>query len=97
MDLRTRYMGIDLKNPIIASASPLSNSIDNIRRMEDNGAAAVVMFSLFEEQLQHESAALEHLMESGANSFAESLSYFPEVDDYTVGPDRYLDLLGLAP
>ncbi len=96
MDLRTRYMGIDLKNPIIASASPLSNSIDNIRRMEDNGAAAVVMFSLFEEQLQHESAALEHLMESGANSFAESLSYFPEVDDYTVGPDRYLDLLRRA-
>jgi dihydroorotate dehydrogenase (fumarate) len=64
--------------------------------MEDAGAAAVVMFSLFEEQLQHESAALEHLMTVGTESFAESLSYFPEIDDYTVGPDRYLELLRAA-
>jgi dihydroorotate dehydrogenase (fumarate) len=96
MDLRTQYMGIDLKNPIVASASPLSEDVDNIRRMEDHGAAAVVMFSLFEEQLQHETEAIAHLMESGSESFAESLSYFPEMDDYTVGPERYLDIIHRA-
>jgi dihydroorotate dehydrogenase (fumarate) len=96
MDLHTRYMGIELKNPIVASASPLSENVDNIRRMEDHGAAAVTMFSLFEEQLHHETAALEHLVESGTESFAESLSYFPEIEDYTVGPDRYLDILQRA-
>ncbi len=96
MDLRTTYMGMELKHPIVASASPLSGSVANIKRMEDAGAAAVVMFSLFEEQLKHESAALEHLMTAGTESFAESLSYFPEVDDYTVGPDSYLELLRQA-
>ncbi len=96
MDLRTTYMGMELKHPIVASASPLAGTVANIKRLEDAGASAVVMFSLFEEQLQHESAALEHLMTAGTESFAESLSYFPEVDDYTVGPDRYLDLLRRA-
>lgn len=96
MDLRTTYMGMELKHPIVASSSPLSGSVANIKRMEDAGAAAVVMFSLFEEQLKHESAALEHLMTAGTESFAESLSYFPEVDDYTVGPDSYLELLRKA-
>lgn len=96
MDLRTTYMGMALKNPIVASASPLSESVDNIKRMEDAGASAVVMFSLFEEQLRHESAAIEHLMEAGTESFAESLSYFPEMDSYHVGPERYLDLLRRA-
>lgn len=96
MDLTTTYMGIPLQHPIVASSSPLSNSVANIRHMEDAGAAAVVMFSLFEEQLQHESAALEHLMTVGTESFTESLSYFPEIDDYTVGPDRYLELLRAA-
>jgi dihydroorotate dehydrogenase (fumarate) len=96
MDLRTTYMGMELKHPIVASASPLSGTVANIKRLEDAGASAVVMFSLFEEQLKHESAALEHLMTAGTESFAESLSYFPEVDDYTVGPDNYLDLLRRA-
>jgi dihydroorotate dehydrogenase (fumarate) len=96
MDLRTSYMGMELQHPIVVSASPLAESVDNIKRMEDAGAAAVVMFSLFEEQLRHESAALEHLMEAGTESFAESLSYFPEIDDYHVGPDRYLDILRRA-
>lgn len=96
MDLHTTYMGLNLKHPIVASASPLSESVDNIKRMEDAGAAAVVMFSLFEEQLRHDSAALEHLMESGTESFAESISYFPEIDSYHVGPDRYLDILRRA-
>ena len=96
MDLRTTYMGMELKHPIVASASPLSGSVANIKRLEDAGASAVVMFSLFEEQLKHETAALEYLMTAGTESFAESLSYFPEVDDYTVGPDSYLDLLRRA-
>ncbi len=96
MDLRTTYMGMQLKHPIVVSASPLSTELDNIKRMEDAGAAAVVMFSLFEEQLKQESAAMEHLMESGTESFAESLSYFPNVEDYTVGPESYLELLRRA-
>ena len=96
MDLRTTYMGMELQHPIVASASPLSGSVASIRRLEDAGAAAVVLFSLFEEQLKHESAALEYLMTAGTESFAESLSYFPEVDDYTVGPDRYLELVRQA-
>lgn len=96
MDLRTTYMGMELQHPIVASASPLSGTVANIKRLEDAGASAVVMFSLFEEQLKHESDALEYLMTAGTESFAESLSYFPEVDDYTVGPDSYLDLLRRA-
>ncbi|HHW75473.1 MAG TPA: dihydroorotate dehydrogenase-like protein [Xanthomonadaceae bacterium] len=96
MDLRTTYMGMELKHPIVASASPLSGSVASIKRLEDAGAAAVVMFSLFEEQLKHETAALEYLMTAGTESFAESLNYFPEIDDYTVGPDSYLDLLRRA-
>ncbi|MFM8333700.1 MAG: dihydroorotate dehydrogenase-like protein [Candidatus Methylumidiphilus sp.] len=96
MNLTTTYMGLELQHPIIASASPLSGTLDGIRRLEDGGAAAVVMFSLFEEQIRHENEAFSHLIESGTQSFAESLSYFPEVDDYQVGPDSYLDLLRQA-
>jgi dihydroorotate dehydrogenase (fumarate) len=88
---------MELKNPIIASASPLSENLDGIRRLEDGGAAAVVMFSLFEEQIRRESAAFDRLLSHGAESFAESLSYFPEVgDDFAVGPDSYLDLVRQA-
>ncbi len=93
MDLRTTYMGMELKHPIVASASPLSGTVANIKRLEDAGASAVIMFSLFEEQLQQESAALEYLMTAGTESFAESLNYFPRMSDYTVGPDSYLNLL----
>jgi dihydroorotate dehydrogenase (fumarate) len=96
MELATRYMGLALKHPIIASASPLSGTLDSILRLEDGGAAAVVMFSLFEEQIRHENEAFSHLMESGTFSFAESLSYFPAADDYSVGPDTYLNLLSRA-
>jgi dihydroorotate dehydrogenase (fumarate) len=96
MNMLTRYMGLTLKNPLVASASPLSESLDTIRRFEDNGAAAVVMFSLFEEQIRHESAALEHFFNVGRNSIAEAASYFPEVQDYDVGPGQYLDLLQRA-
>ena len=96
MDLSTRYLGLDLRHPVVASASPLSSSLDGIRRLEDGGAAAVVMFSLFEEQLQQEMASVEHLTAVGSESFAESLSYFSAVEEYHVGPDRYLDLVARA-
>jgi dihydroorotate dehydrogenase (fumarate) len=96
MDLRTNYMGLELKHPVVASASPLSEKLDNFRRMEDAGAAAVVMFSLFEEQIKHENAAIEHLITSGSESYAESLSFFPEFEDYETGPDEYLNLLRRA-
>jgi dihydroorotate dehydrogenase (fumarate) len=93
MDLRTTYMGMELKHPIVASASPLSGTVANIKRLEDAGASAVIMFSLFEEQLKQESVTLERLMTTGTESFAESLDYFPRISDYTVGPDNYLNLL----
>jgi len=96
MDMTTRYMGLTLKNPLVASASPLSESLDAIRRLEDNGAAAVVLFSLFEEQIRHDSAALEHFMTLGSESFGEAVSYFPAIQDYDVGPRQYLDLIRRA-
>ena len=96
MDLSTTYMGLKLPHPIVASASPLSDSVDNIKRMEDAGAAAVVMFSLFEEQIKHEAAAMEHLMSYGSESFPEALSYFPEVEEYHMGTERYLEIVRKA-
>lgn len=96
MDLRTTYMGLSLKNPLVASASPLSESVDKIKRMEDAGAAAVVMFSVFEEQLRQESAVLEYALNAGTDSFGEALSYFPAMEDYQVKPDRYLQIIEKA-
>jgi dihydroorotate dehydrogenase (fumarate) len=96
MDLTTTYMGMTLKNPIVPSASPLSESIDGIRRMEDGGAAAVVMYSLFEEQITLESYQLDHYLSYGVESFAEALSYFPDMETYRIGPDDYLDLISQA-
>lgn len=96
MDLTTRYMGLELRHPIVASASPLSESLDGIRQLEDGGAAAVVMFSLFEEQIRQESDAFDHFREHGTLSFAESLSYFPQIDDRPPGPDSYLNLVRRA-
>lgn len=96
MDLSTTYMGLKLKNPIVPSASPLSQRVEDIARLEDAGAAAVVMFSIFEEQIQHDAEALDHLMSAGTESFAESLSYFPQAGDYHIGPEAYLDLVHKA-
>lgn len=93
MDLKTTYMGLELKNPLLASASPLSREVDKVRRMEDAGVAGVVMYSLFEEQVRHEQAALEHFLDIGSDSFGEALSYFPDPGDYRSGPDEYLELL----
>ena len=96
INLSTSYMGMTLKNPIVPSASPLSENLDTIRRMEDAGAAAIVMYSLFEEQITHESRQLDHYLSYGVESFAESLNYFPDLERYHVGPEAYLNLIGRA-
>ena len=96
IDLGTSYMGLDLKHPVVASPSPLSGSVDGIMRLEDAGAAAVVMLSLFEEQVQHQTDTMERIMGTGEDGFAESLSHFPEHDDYHLDPDSYLETLRLA-
>jgi dihydroorotate dehydrogenase (fumarate) len=96
MDLRTKYMGLELKNPLVPSASPLSQKLEDIKKMEDAGAAAVVMFSIFEEQIHHDAEALDHLLTAGTESFAEALSYFPDAGQYSVGPEGYLDLINKA-
>ena len=89
-DLSTQYLGLTLKNPLVVAASPLCQSIDNIRRMEDAGAGAVVLHSLFEEQLTLESRELDRFLSEGTESFAEALSYFPDVTNYKMGPEGYL-------
>lgn len=91
MDLTTRYLGMTLRNPIVPSASPLMDEIDNLKRMEDAGAAAVVLYSLFEEQLTRERNALQYHLTHGTESFAESLTYFPATEDFRIGPEDYLD------
>jgi dihydroorotate dehydrogenase (fumarate) len=95
-DLTTGYLGLPLKNPIVASASPLSRDLEGIRRLEDAGAAAVVLPSLFEEQITQESRELDHFLSYGVDSFAEALSYFPEMESYNTGPEGYLDLIRQA-
>ncbi len=96
MDLSTRYLGLELRNPLVASASPLSNTVDGVWRLADAGVGAVVLFSLFEEQLRREAAENAVLADAGTESFAESLSYFPEDTDADPGPRRYLSLLERA-
>lgn len=91
IDLSTTYMGLDLKNPLVVSPSPLCEDIDNIRRMEESGSAAVVLHSLFEEQIALESQDLDYYLTQGTYSFAESLTYFPDLGDYKLGPDEYLE------
>ena len=96
IDLSTAYLGLKLKNPLVASSSPLTESTDNLRRLEDAGAAAVVLPSIFEEQLALESNALNRDMDRGTESFAEAVSYLPEYDDYRQGQDAYLSNLQRA-
>ncbi len=95
-DLGTTYLGLKLAHPLVASASPLSYTLDGIRRLEDAGIAAVVMYSLFEEQIEQESHALHHYLEYGAHSYAEALDYFPKAHEFNVGPHEYLELLRKA-
>ena len=92
MDLSTTYLGMKLKNPIVPSASPLSRTVSSIRQLEDAGASAVVLYSLFEEELNFESRTLDRYLTEGTESYAEALSYFPEAKTYTnIGPDSYLE------
>jgi dihydroorotate dehydrogenase (fumarate) len=94
--LGTRYLGFELKNPIVASASPLSQSLAGIRRIEDAGAAAVVIYSLFEEQIVRESRNLDKVLSNGSDVSAEAQSCFPELSHYNVGPEEYLNLISIA-
>jgi len=96
MDLSTTYMGLTLKNPLVPSASPLSETLDGIRRLEDAGAAAVVMYSLFEEQIILQSYQLDHHLSYLTDSFAEALTVFPDLYNYKIGPEAYLELIGRA-
>lgn len=96
VDLTTTYLGLTLKNPLVVSPSPLCEKIDNIRQMEDAGASAVVLPSLFEEQITLESHHLDRYLSHGTESFAESLTYFPDMIDYNLGPDGYLELIRRA-
>ena len=91
VDLSTSYLGLQLKNPVVASASPLSKKVDSVRRLEDAGAGAVVMYSLFEEQITQESRALDFFLSRGTESFAEALTYFPDLDHYNTGAEGYLE------
>lgn len=91
MDLATTYLGIPLKNPLVPSSSPLMRHLDNLKRMEDAGASALVLHSLFEEQIIHESQKLDFILSYGTESFPEALSYFPDVRSYNLGPDGYLE------
>jgi dihydroorotate dehydrogenase (fumarate) len=90
MDLRTTYLGLELENPLVPSASTLSSRIDTLKRLEDSGASAVVMQSLFEEQIEHEEIQTNRVLETGADSFTEARSFFPELEEYNTGPDEYL-------
>lgn len=96
LDLTTNYLGLELKNPLVPSASPLMRQLDNIRRMEDMGAAAVVLHSLFEEQILSESKKIDFILSYGVDSFPEALSYFPDVRSYNLGPDGYLEHIARA-
>jgi dihydroorotate dehydrogenase (fumarate) len=96
MNLTTQYLGLTLQHPIAVSACPLSDTLEGIKALEDNGAAAIVLYSLFEEQIRKENEAYEELMNSGSDSFAESLNYFPQVDSSDKGTEHYLKLIEQA-
>ncbi len=96
MNLTTTYLGFKLRTPLVPSASPLSEKIDNIKRMEDAGAAAVVFHSLFEEQVRRDHHELEFYLDQGTESYAESLSFFPQHDEFKVGPEAYLENIAEA-
>jgi dihydroorotate dehydrogenase (fumarate) len=91
MDLTTRYLGLNLRTPLAPSASPLSDDVDGIKRMEDAGAAAVVLHSLFEEQVKSEQELVQYHLMYGADSFPEALTYFPQPAEFIAGPEEYLD------
>src|SRR5512142_2903911 len=91
VDLSTTYLGLKLKNPLVPSSSPLMRKVDNIKKMEDAGAAAVVLHSLFEEQILRETEGLDHYLSVDAESVFEVRSHFPDLQRYNAGPDHYVD------
>jgi dihydroorotate dehydrogenase (fumarate) len=91
MDLSTNYLGLKLKNPIVPSSAPISRKMSGLRQMEDAGASAIVLYSLFEEQITLESQTLNNYLTQGVESFSEALSYFPEASAYESGPDEYVE------
>ncbi len=91
MRLNTNYMGFELKNPMVPSASPMTEKLDSIKVLEDAGASAVVLYSLFEEQIEQQDSSLAYFTEYGTDSFAESLSFFPDAHEFKAGPDEYLE------
>ncbi len=96
VDLSTSYLGLSLRGPIVASASPLTGDLDSLRALEGAGVAAVVLPSLFEEQIEHEQIDLHELLEHQTHSFGEALTWFPELEEYNTGPNRYLEHLARA-
>ena len=90
IDLSTSYLGLNLATPLVASASPLSRDLDGVRRLEDAGASAVVLYSLFEEQLRQEEVELDYHLHAGTESFAESITFFPQASEFHTGPEGYL-------
>ncbi|MDW8326700.1 MAG: dihydroorotate dehydrogenase-like protein [Anaerolineales bacterium] len=95
-DFSTTYLGLSLSSPLVPSPSPLTNKLDNLKRLEDAGAGAVVLSSLFEEQINHESQSLDFYLSHGAESYAEALSYFPAQRSFRLGPEQYLELIRKA-
>ena len=95
VDLTTTYLGLQLKNPLVASASPLSEKVDTARQLEESGIAAIVMYSLFEEQIIQESLELDYYLSRGTHAFAEAMTYLPDSGHFRVGPQAYLDQLRL--
>jgi dihydroorotate dehydrogenase (fumarate) len=93
IDLSTTYLGLKLKNPLVASAGPSTGSLETLCQLEESGIAAVVLPSLFEEQIEHDELQIDRLFEYQVNSYAESLDYFPRTEDYSRGPQRYLELV----
>ncbi|HXX00801.1 MAG TPA: hypothetical protein VEJ00_06280, partial [Candidatus Acidoferrales bacterium] len=91
VDLSTTYLGLKLHTPLVVSASPLSRDVEAICRLEEAGASAVVLYSLFEEQLRQEEVDLEYHLSAGTESFAESLTYFPQASEFQTGPEGYLN------
>lgn len=96
IDLSTTYMGLKLRTPLVPSASPLSQELDSMRRLEDSGASAIVLSSLFEEQLRQDSLELDHRLSEHSESFAEALSYLPEPSEFRIGPEGYLNYIRKA-
>lgn len=96
VDLSTRYLGLKLKNPVVIAACPLTQSLEHLRRLEDAGTAAVVLPSLFEEQIEHDEVEFTRVHEFGTDSYREALTYFPPQEEYHFGPESYLELIGQA-